>query len=70
MTRPRFDQLPLHADHPKASAWGLWGDEDQLGTLNLLTAERVKAALLEVETGERITLKYVTFGGIGITSFL
>ncbi|PVH91764.1 hypothetical protein DM02DRAFT_663635 [Periconia macrospinosa] len=56
MTRPGFDQLPLHPDHLQASAWGLWGADDQLGALNLLTAETVKAALLEVETGERIPL--------------
>jgi len=56
-TRPRFDQLPLHAGDPKVSAWGLWGEDDELGSLNMLKNERVKEAVREVRTGERIALK-------------
>ena len=59
MQRPSFDHLPLHAGEPPLSAWGLWGSDDELGTLNLLDAETVKAALNEVTTGERIPVKYV-----------
>lgn len=55
--RPRFDALPLRKGDPKASAWGLWGDQDELGTLNLLTPSIVKAAAAEAVTGETIALK-------------
>ncbi len=36
---------------PEGSTWGDWGDDDQLGRLNLLTPARVKAAAREVEEG-------------------
>jgi hypothetical protein len=39
---PSFDDLPVGDGKPAGSSWGLWGDDDVLGTLNLLTAERVK----------------------------
>lgn len=55
--RPGFDQLPYRPNDPKASAWGLWGDQDELGTLNLLTPELVKKAALGVATGETVPLK-------------
>ena len=35
MTLPSFDELK------DGRSWGLWGDDDKLGTLNLLTPERV-----------------------------
>ena len=36
--------------------WGRWGADDELGTLNLLTAEVVKAAAAEIQTGRRLAL--------------
>src|SRR5690606_39772154 len=36
--------------------WGRWGDGDQLGTLNLLTPERVLAALGAARTGRVLGL--------------
>ncbi len=36
--------------------WGRWGDDDQIGTANLLTAERVAAAAALVRTGKRFSL--------------
>ncbi len=36
---------------PEGSTWGEWGDDDQRGRLNLLTPERVKAAVGEVKEG-------------------
>jgi hypothetical protein len=56
-TRPRFDQLPLQPHHPKGSAWGLWGTDDERGTLNLVTAEVVRSASLEVSCGKAVSLK-------------
>jgi hypothetical protein len=56
-SRPNFDSLPLRSGDPKASAWGLWGAEDELGTLNLLTPDRIQSASKSVVTGETVTLK-------------
>jgi len=54
---PSYDALPLREGDPFRSAWGLYGYEDQLGTLNRLTDERVAAAAKgEIKTGAR----YVT----------
>ncbi len=39
---PSFDELPVADGKPAGSSWGLWGEDDVFGTLNLLTAERVK----------------------------
>jgi kynurenine formamidase len=44
---PRYAELPICADAPPNSAWGVFGRDDQLGTLNFLTPERrVNAARL------------------------
>lgn len=56
--RPSFDALPLKAGHPQASAWGLWGPDDELGTLNLITEDVVTAARSEIRTGAVVSLKY------------
>lgn len=58
--RPAFGTLPIHCDHPPYSAWGLYGAEDELGTLNLLTPSRVLSAKSEVTEGLSISLKSVT----------
>jgi hypothetical protein len=51
---PSFDDLPLREGDPFHSAWGLYGDQDELGTLNRLTNERVAtAAKGEIKTGAR-----------------
>jgi hypothetical protein len=36
---------------PDGSTWGDWGDEDELGRINLLTPEKVLAGVREVEAG-------------------
>ncbi|KIM49861.1 hypothetical protein M413DRAFT_21984 [Hebeloma cylindrosporum] len=43
---PTFDELPWFKNFP-GCAWGLWGPEDQLGTVNLLTEEVVQRAAAE-----------------------
>lgn len=51
---PNFEDLPLRKGDPHHSAWGLYGDNDELGTLNRLTDERVvEAARAELKTGAR-----------------
>lgn len=55
---PDFSQLPLDKDGPHGNAWGLWGPDDQLGTLNLLTDDVVaKAASENIKTGQRVSIK-------------
>lgn len=36
---------------PEPSTWGDWGDDDQLGRLNLITQDKVKEGLLEAREG-------------------
>ena len=55
-TRPRFADLPFSPDAPPNSSWGLYGPDDALGTLNLLTPERVLAAASCIRTGKRFTV--------------
>ncbi|GKT84672.1 hypothetical protein Ct61P_02522 [Colletotrichum tofieldiae] len=56
---PPFDALPLGKGNPRFSAWGLYGDKDELGTLNRLTDERVAAAARnEIKTGARVSLNW------------
>ncbi|KAK0441291.1 hypothetical protein EV421DRAFT_1736759 [Armillaria borealis] len=55
---PSFDELPnLHSF--KGCAWGLWGEDDQLGTVNLLTDDVVRqAATEEIRTGQSVSLNW------------
>lgn len=39
-----MSELPAYCELPGGKSWGLWGEEDELGCLNLLTPERVAAA--------------------------
>lgn len=54
-----FDQLPLRRPGPPLNAWGLYGDDDELGRLNLITAESVKRGVEAATSGQVINLKYV-----------
>jgi kynurenine formamidase len=51
VSRDEFDAL-----FEEVSNWGRWGDDDERGTLNLLTLEAVVAAAGLVRTGETVTL--------------
>ena len=53
---PSYDQLPVKAGAPKGSAWGLFGDDDQLGCLNLITAEKTAEAAGLVRKGAVFSL--------------
>ena len=55
---PDFSELPLDPEGPPGNAWGLWGKDDQLGMLNLLTPEVVAASAKEIQQGIRISLDY------------
>lgn len=55
---PALSSLPLRGGDPPNSAWGRWGPNDQLGTLNYLTDELVRRTLREeIKTGRRVGLK-------------
>ncbi|OBT67990.1 hypothetical protein VE03_01508 [Pseudogymnoascus sp. 23342-1-I1] len=54
--RPAFESLPLRSTDPPCSAWGLYGVQDELGTLNLLTPARVLSAKSEIIEGLSISL--------------
>lgn len=41
---------------PEGANWGDFGDDDQLGSLNHIGAEQVRAAALEIRSGERFCL--------------
>lgn len=53
---PTFDELPVLERIGLRHAWGVFGADDELGTINLLTPERVKAASRLVETGRVVNL--------------
>jgi kynurenine formamidase len=53
---PTYDELPLLSDLGLRHAWGVFGEGDVLGTVNLLTPERVRAAATLIESGEVISL--------------
>ena len=55
---PKFAELPLAKQGPRLNAWGLYGPDDQLGTLNRLTDDVVKRAAQEIQTGTRINLDW------------
>ena len=55
---PSFDELPIKPENPPRSAWGLFGDDDQIGTLNLLTPERVAAAAKLVRSGQVFAMNW------------
>ncbi|KAK3673038.1 hypothetical protein LTR78_007149 [Recurvomyces mirabilis] len=55
---PKFSDLPLDKNGPHHNAWGLYGPHDELGTLNRLTPDIVKAASSEIQTGHRIGLDW------------
>lgn len=56
MKLPAYDELPVRKNAPPGSAWGVFGDDDELGTLNLLTPERVREATAEVRSGQCFSL--------------
>lgn len=53
---PAYADLPVRPGAPPGSSWGLWGDDDRLGTLNLLTPERAAAAARLVRRGATFAL--------------
>lgn len=57
MALPTFDELPKYKNFA-GCAWGVWGPNDQLGTVNLLTDEVVQQAAAEIKTGRSVSLNW------------
>lgn len=53
---PTYDELPLNEALKCRFAWGVFGQDDQLGTINLLTPTRVAAAAAEIRRGQIFNL--------------
>ena len=56
---PPFTSLPLDPYGPRGNAWGLFGTNDELGMLNLLTPDVVAAAARDIKSGVRISLDWL-----------
>lgn len=55
---PSYDDLLAAADTPPGAAWRVFGDGDQVGTLNFLTPDRVAHAATLARQGKVIGLDY------------
>ncbi|CDH53734.1 cyclase protein [Lichtheimia corymbifera JMRC:FSU:9682] len=56
---PTYDELPIDPSYPPHTAWGVFGKDDNLGTLNLLTEEiAAKAAQENVKRGAVFSLNW------------
>lgn len=53
---PTYAELLARTDAPAGSSWGLFGDDDQVGTLNFLALGDLRAAASEVRAGESFSL--------------
>ncbi|KAF2728133.1 hypothetical protein EJ04DRAFT_110396 [Polyplosphaeria fusca] len=58
-SRPAFSSLPLDKNGPAGNAWGLYGPNDELGALNMITPDSVKAAAQDIQTGDRVSLDWL-----------
>ena len=53
---PDYAALRARTDAPPGSSWGLFGEHDQLGTLNLLALNDLRATATEVREGAAFSL--------------
>ncbi len=58
MDLPSYDELPVQDDKPPKSSWGLWGEDDQLGAMNLLTEEQAQRGLRCASRGKVFPLNW------------
>jgi len=59
--RPVVSEAQFEIWQTQLSNWGRWGPDDQLGTLNLITPAKRKAALALVKEGVPVSLSTNTF---------
>jgi kynurenine formamidase len=55
---PTYAELLARTDAPAGSIWGVFGDGDEIGALNLLPPERVQRAAAAVQRGAVFSLDY------------
>lgn len=55
---PSYDELPVMQKRPRRSSWGIWGDGDVFGCLNLQTPERIRDAVRLVRRGAMFPLNF------------
>lgn len=60
-SRPVVSEVQFEAWQKDLSNWGRWGPDDQLGTLNLITPAKRRAALALVKEGVPVSLSTNTF---------
>jgi len=60
-SHPLVSQAQYDAWQKELSNWGRWGSDDQLGTLNLITPAKRRAALALVKEGVPVSLSTDTF---------
>lgn len=53
---PRHADLPIREGAPQGAAWGVFGDDDQVGTINLMTPDRVVDAAGSIRNGKVFSL--------------
>jgi hypothetical protein len=53
---PSYSELPIRPDLPAGSSWGLWGDGDVFGCLNLLTPDKAQRGSESVRKGAVFSL--------------
>ena len=57
-TLPRYADLPYKEGNPPKTAWGLFGDADDVGMFNLQTPERIAAAARLVRKGAMFAMNW------------
>jgi kynurenine formamidase len=55
VTQPALSRSEVLGFHKSLSNWGRWGERDQLGTLNLITPEKRRAAAQLVRSGRTVS---------------
>jgi kynurenine formamidase len=61
LSRPLVTEAQYEAWQTELSNWGRWGKDDQLGTLNLITPSKRRAALALVKEGVPVSLSANAF---------
>src|SRR5260221_3805455 len=56
-SRPEVPKETLDRWMTELSNWGRWGKDDQLGSLNLVTPEKKRAAMALAKTGTVVSLE-------------
>ena len=55
---PSYAELPIHPGLPEGSAWGVFGDDDEVGCINLCTPAKALEAAALVKTGKTFSLNW------------